>query len=161
MFYWVLSHRDINRAFKGYIWKLVNVIALAVSFVPGCYGWQGWAQSRSYEAAPAIILITWRLIERCVCGFLFGHSMCEGHSCPWRASCAPPAQGLGDSLLLSVVSPQFQLLSPQSRNLPWACCCQKRNRGPPSQPFPPTNLLDPWGTVVETQRKGSFQRREF
>lgn len=53
------------------------------------------------------------------------------------------------------------VLSTQSRNVPWARCCVKRNQGPPSLPFPPTNLLDPRGTVVETQRKGSFQRREF
>lgn len=136
MFYWVLSHRDINRAFKGYIWKLVNVIALAVSFVPGCYGWQGWAQSRSYEAAPAIILIIWRLIEHCVCGFLFGHSMCEGHSCPWRASCAPPAQGLGDSLLLSVVSPQFQSSPPKAGICPELAAVRRGIGGPPLCLFP-------------------------
>lgn len=120
MFYWVLSHRDINRAFKRYICKCTNVISLAVSFVPLCYGWWGWAQSRRDEAAPMVMLIVHRLIEPCACVFLFEHCMkFKNAFAPdmYYVLLPPPAQGIWDSLLTSAVNPHLQLLSIQRQEL--------------------------------------------
>lgn len=120
MFYGVLSPRDINRAFKRYICKCTNIISLAVSFVPCCYGWWGWDESRRDEAAPMIILIVHRLIKPCVCVFLFEHcTKLKNAFAPdmCYVLLPPPAQGIWDSMLMSMANPHLQLLSTQRQEL--------------------------------------------
>lgn len=167
MFYRVLSHRDINRAFKGYVCKCMNVIALAVSFVPRCYRWWGWAQSGRYEAAPMIILVVHRLIEPCLCVLLFGHCTCEKCSCPWHvlhatASSCPGNTGFPAPISGKSLSPAP--FNPTAGMHPHPIAVGRESGGLLSAFFPQIPL-DRWGTVVgktaQDPRKGESLETEI
>lgn len=143
MFYWVLSHRAINRAFKGYICKCMNIIALAVSFVPRCYGWWGWAQSRRYEAAPIIILVVHRLVEPL--SLCISVQALHVWEMPLPLTCIrccclllPREYGIPCSSQWQI--PVSSSSQPNGRNASWSHCYGQGDQWPPVCFFPPKSL---------------------